>query len=295
MERSLEILLNRALPLTFTVFNHIDDAAGERVVRVGGSGIFVAPFYAITARHVSRDSLRLDWRGERPPSSGYFETDFTSDLFQVLAPPPNPRYAVWEVDRTWESPCTDISLMQVSAEGGEAHEMQVQMPTGFFEWMTQPPPIDSEVVMVGYPQTQIAIAGGQMHTQAHLAVRTGRVREIYELRRDGGMLTFPCFLIDVPVDHGFSGGPVFFEDRLCGLVSSDALLEGGTYAATLWPLALLEYEYPDQGELGRKMKFGELLNSGVIRSIDWNAISQRVSKRTDDRGLVFAHIETPNL
>lgn len=90
---------------------------------------------------------------------------------------------------------------------------------------------------------------------------------------------------------GFSGGPVFCEERLCGLVSSDALLETGTYAATLWPLCLLEYEYPDHGSLGRKTKVGDLLDSGVIRSTDWNMIRQRISKRMDDRGRTFAHIE----
>lgn len=93
--------------------------------------------------------------------------------------------------------------MQVSAEGGVAHQMQVKMPTGFFEWITQPPAINSEVILVGYPQTEITISGGLMHTEAHLAVQKGRVREIYPLRRDDGMLTFPCFLIDARVDHGF--------------------------------------------------------------------------------------------
>jgi hypothetical protein len=180
--------------------------------------------------------------------------------------------------------------MQVSAESGEAHQMQVQFPTRFFEWMTLPPSIGSDVVMVGYPQTRITISEGRMHTEAHLAVQKGRVAKIYSLRRDEGMITFPTFLIDIPVDHGFSGGPVFCGDRLCGIVSSDAILEGGTYAATLWPLGLLEYEYRDYNELGRSTKLGDLLDSGVIRSTDWPAVRGRISKQVNDRGSTFAHI-----
>src|SRR5712691_8769498 len=118
MNRDLELLARRALPLTFAVFGHVNDANGNRVVRVGGSGIFVAPFLAISARHVTRDLIQLDWRGERPLKEGYFETEYTADLFQALDLSPEPRHAVWEVDRTWDTPVTDISLMQVAAEGG---------------------------------------------------------------------------------------------------------------------------------------------------------------------------------
>lgn len=285
----MEQLINRALPLIFAVFGHNNDGEGKRVMRVGGSGIFIAPFLAITARHVIRDLRRLDSREVRPSFKGYFRSNYTADLFQVLDRSPNPRHAIWEVNRTWDPSVTDISLMQVSAESGAAHAMQVEMPTKFFTWSLLPPPIDSDVVMLGYPTTAMESIDGMMHTSCKISLQSGRVKEIYEHRRDDGMINFPSFLIDAPVDHGFSGGPVFLDDKLCGLVSAGSLDEQ-TYAASLWPLCLMEYEYPDQGILGAKRKFGDLFDIDMIPSADWNGVKSRISKRIDDREEPFAHI-----
>src|SRR5262245_32419178 len=105
-KRELELLTRGALPLISAVFGHVDGAGGKRFVRVGGSGLFIAPFLAVSARHVTRDLLKLDWRGEYPLKEGYFETDYTTDLFQVVDLSPEPRHAMWEVNRTWDSAIT---------------------------------------------------------------------------------------------------------------------------------------------------------------------------------------------
>jgi hypothetical protein len=55
MSRELELLFHQARWLVFGIFGHLDDASGEGTVRVGGSGVFVAPFQVLTARHVCRD------------------------------------------------------------------------------------------------------------------------------------------------------------------------------------------------------------------------------------------------
>jgi hypothetical protein len=39
---------------------HYANEEGARVVRVGGSGIFVAPCQALTAKHVVEDLFRID-------------------------------------------------------------------------------------------------------------------------------------------------------------------------------------------------------------------------------------------
>src|SRR5690348_16032119 len=116
-------LATRALRLTFAVFGHLENGEDERVVRVGGSGIFISPYLAITAEHVSRGLIQeLDWREPSQLKPGYFVPDHTTNLFQVLDLTPRPRtpYATWAVDRTWTGPLTDIALMQVSAENGAA-------------------------------------------------------------------------------------------------------------------------------------------------------------------------------
>jgi len=291
MERDIQLLVHRATPLVFGVFAHMAGPDGTRIVRLGGSGIFIAPFQALTARHVSRDFFRMESRPDRVTTitPGYFETEHSCALFQILEPlQPTPRQALWQVDRTWDPMVTDISFVQVSAEEGDALRNQVQMPTGFFDWSLLPPPIGSQVVMLGYPKTEISTRGDLMDIGVKYVIQVGHVREIHELRRDRGMLTFPCFRIDQPIDPGFSGGPVFWEGKLCGIVSSDSF--GETYAASLWPICLMEYEYPDLGVLGAKKSFGTLFENGVLHAADWPAVKDRITKRYDDNHVPYAYI-----
>ena len=292
MDRDLEILARRASPLIFGVFGHKDDMDGQRIVLFGGSGIFVAPFLAITARHVSSYFLReMDWRGNQLPRKGYFQPEYSSGLFQAYnSDGASLALATWQVNRTWDPVFTDICLMQVSAEQGESIKTQRQMPTQFFEWALLPPPIGSEVVMFGYPKTGMTSSDGIMKIDSQVVYQIGRVTRIEELSRDKGMMNFPCFQIDKPVDNGFSGGPVFWDNKLCGIVSSG--FEEDTWIATLWPLCLLEYECPDLGSIGSTTTFGNLFESGVLQSQDWPILRNRISKQNDDAGRVCAHIKT---
>lgn len=298
MSRDLELLILRATPLVFGIFGQIEGPDGERIVRVGGSGIFIAPFQALTARHVTRDLFRTDSMAEDNlnrrvraaeinAQTDYFELPHSSVLFQPKFEKP-PRILLWHVRYTWDSNITDISLMEVFTEGGEAAGMENKM-TGFFEWSLLPPPVGSHVTMLGYPQAEIKANGDLLNLNLLLVEQSGQVTEVYEDRHDRGMFSFPCFRIDKPIDHGFSGGPVFWEDKLCGIVSGGSF-DDGTFAASLWPLCLLEYEYPDLGALGGKTTFDKLFESGVLRSQDWPQIRERISKRYDEDGRPYAYI-----
>jgi hypothetical protein len=167
--------------------------------------------------------------------------------------------------------------------------MEGQMPTRYFEWALLPPPIGAQVLMLGYPKTDIIPFEDLLNVESNFVPQIGRVSKVCELRRDRGMVNFPCFHIDKPVDDGFSGRPVFWGERLCGIVCSGSL-EGGTYAATLWPLCLMEYEYPDLGSFGVKATFGELFESRVLQSRDWPVVKHRISRRCDVDGKPYAHI-----
>lgn len=165
-----------------------------------------------------------------------------------------------------------------------------QEMTGFFEWALVPPPIGSPVVMLGYPKTHIAADGNLMNIGLTYVAQQGVITDVCELGRDRGLYNFPGFCIDKPVDHGFSGGPVFWENRLCGVVSGDTI-DGGTYAASLWPICLLEYECPDFGAQGVKRTLGELFERGVLKSQDWRHIKGRITKQYDADGKPHAQIE----
>jgi hypothetical protein len=132
-------LIRRAAPLTFGIFGTIGARSvgvEERDVREGGSGIFVAPFLAITARHVSDDLYRLE---NREPPRRPHQSQFSAYLFQVLDPPNVSATSLWHVDRSVRSPHTDITLLQASA-ASEVAQKQLEMQSTFFEWRLTPLP-----------------------------------------------------------------------------------------------------------------------------------------------------------
>jgi hypothetical protein len=295
LERDIELLIRRATPLVFGIFSHMNDQDGNRIVRVGGSGVFISPFQALTAGHVGRDLCRIDacWSDDLDRRGhGYSELQHSVGLFQVpdIYGPSAPS-AIWAVNRTWDPVITDICFMEVSAEGGAAAGMQFEMPTRFFEWSLLPPPVGSPVVILGFPNNDIKVCGVVWEIGVRYEMREGTVTEVFALRRDSGLYNFPCFSVDKRVDHGFSGGPVLCNGCLCGVVSGGSLPGiDVTYAASLWPLCLMEYEYPDQGVLGRKRPFSELFERRVLRSDDWQNLRGRISKSYDDDGKPYASI-----
>jgi hypothetical protein len=62
-----------------------------------------------------------------------------------------------------------------------------------------------------------------------------------------------------------------------------------TYVATLWPLCLVDYEYPDLGGLVQTQNFSCLFDSGVLRSPDWPHMRQRIEKRNDEHGRPYPY------
>jgi hypothetical protein len=182
MDRDLELLIRRATPLIFGIFSHMNDRDGKRVVRVGGSGIFIAPFQAFTARHVCRDLYRIDpdrFDDLNKRTQGYFELPHSSGLFQVCeGPGSSARSAIWAVSRTWDPVVTDICFMEVSADSGGALEMQFRMPTRFFDWSLLPPPVGSHVVMLGFPKTEIKISGDTWKIAVRYVIQEGRVIDV---------------------------------------------------------------------------------------------------------------------
>lgn len=287
MDRETEFLIQRAAPLVFGVYAF---RADTRQVRGAGSGIFIAPFLCLGAGHVTKDLLKLDYRGTLPIKPGHFRTQHNAALFQFADPfQSNQIPGTWRIHVSWDSHISDFTFMRVSPGEGVPLEMQKQMPTGFFEWLLEPPPIGSEVLLLGYPNTEIHSDGDLIQIKAKFTPEFSRVTKPYKIKRDRGLYNFPGFIIDKEVDPAFSGGPVFYENKLCGLVSGGSI--EGTYISSLWPFCLMEYEFPDYGTLGSKMPISSLFDSGEIKSSDWKKLKNRISIRVDEDEKPYAHIE----
>jgi hypothetical protein len=223
MERDIELLILRAVTLVFGVFGHIERPDGRREILVGGSGVFIVPFQALTARHVTRhlfgtdqtreDDLKRRVRAaEQNARRDYFELPHPSILYQGQFGK-TPRALEWHVHNVWDSVLTDISFMEVNAEGDEAAGKD-RGTAAYFEWSLLPPPSGSQVIMLGYPQAAVTTEDKIVNLELKYVVQTGQVTDVYEQGHDRGMYSFPCFRISNPVDHGFSGGPVFWGQDL---------------------------------------------------------------------------------
>lgn len=287
-------LIQRAAPLVFGIFGTIGagtDGAEVHEVQGGGSGIVIAPFLALTARHVAKDLYRLE--GREAPRWPH-QSAHAAHLFQVLDPINNPSVSsaapLWHVDRSWASSHTDIILLQVSAE---SEVIKAQPPSRFFEWRLLPPPVGSIVWAIGFPQLDIRPDGRYVTCGVRFTLQGLHVTKIYPLLRDRGMLNFPCFEVDEYLDHGFSGGPVFYEGKLCGLVSSGRNFEGErrSYIASPWPLTLMDYS----NETGQQTRFGDLLERGVIVGSDWQITRRIISKGEDELGNPCVFIDTTGI
>jgi hypothetical protein len=55
-----EEMIQCAMPLVFGIFGQTERAPDQREVPFGGSGLFIAPFQTLTARHVNQDLLRMN-------------------------------------------------------------------------------------------------------------------------------------------------------------------------------------------------------------------------------------------
>jgi trypsin-like peptidase len=291
----LEVLAERYARLVFGIFGHCDDEQGQMVVRVGGSGVFVGPCTAITARHVVRDLFNTNPAQAdelRRKRHGYGVLPHWSGLFQIggyrqqNAPP-----ALWGVTRVWDPDVTDICVLEAAPDGELATQRLNDTRRVFPEWSLLPPPVGSLVEMVGFPSSKVALAESGSRFSFPFTVRRGWVQEVFETHRDRGMYRFPCFSVNQSVDHGFSGGPVFHNGRLCGVVSGGSIAEESlTYVASLWPICLMEIEYPNLGSLNKKEAIGDWFESGRIRAADWPEVKRRACATRDDRGEPYAYL-----
>lgn len=280
IDSALERLIRRVARYTFGVFATIG-SEDDMQVTAGGSGIFIAPFLGLTARHVSEYFVRLDGRENRPKYR--FRTQHAIGLFQVLEPlnlNQNSPHALWHVDQSWNSAYSDLTLLEISAEDQNSDRIQYDWPSRFFELQLLPPERGSRVVVIGFPELETHAAGGsKINIGAPFTVKEGTVTKIYQIRADLGQLNFPCFELDIHVAGGFSGGPAFCDDRLCGIVSQSPSYEARSTIATLWPLALMK----GRDKLGA-WSIAAQFENGSLRASDWTQVKSRISVEEDEHG-----------
>jgi hypothetical protein len=272
------------------VFGHYAWREGEvAVVKSAGSGIFVAPRLALSARHVSRSYENLDdqfdaaRRRFTPLDTKHTKriidgTKYSTLLYQLPASYsgpgsamgplqwPSPDAADSHVDVDWSSDDTDITTLQTTPTSPGAFE--VEKLQEFFEWQMLPPPVGAQVRIFGMPG-KLIMNHGDRHTarfDAHGDV--AYVKSISPISRDCGSWNFPGFTLDRDFEFGMSGAPVFYDNALVGIFS------GPDYVASLWPLALHTYIDKEKNQHA----LADLFDNGEIRVRDWDVVKGKVER-----------------
>jgi Trypsin-like peptidase domain len=148
---------------------------------------------------------------------------------------------LWNVDRMWLSPFTDIAFLRLSptCSRGLAHYWQVA------KMVLTPPREGTRIGGFGYHSSHIEATeeNGVVHViwKDSPTTTIGEVIQVHHGRRDSFRLTYPCFQTNARFDGGMSGGPVFDEKgHLCGLVCSNLPPSSPeefhvSYVCMLWP------------------------------------------------------------
>ncbi len=240
---------------------------------VSGSCVRIAKNLYLTARHVMMDHLHRFGH-----SNG--AANFNAWVVHVHD---GPEYSIWDVDRLWLSPHSDLAIFHTKPHNDIA-SAEKHVPVVVLD--LRPPAIGDRIVGFGYHSAAGRIRFDE-HGTRHIeidadgAATVGEVRDIHELRRDQ-RLSFPCYQVNARFDGSMSGGPVM-NDRghVCGIVcsslpSNDPSEEHICYAATLWPVMGTAIDIATTGEpQDRFYPLLDLARARVIAALGWEQVVVR--------------------
>lgn len=210
-----------------------------------GTAVIIAPFIAITAKHVIDDfAQKYDHiRLERPT-----DLSFYLQAFQIVGADIN----LWQVQRLWLSHDTDVAFIRLTP----ASESATTYAWGKAGIDLMPPAVGDRVVAFGYPGSEISYPkkeNGGVQVFASPKTAVGEVLEVHYTYRDKAMLPFPCFRTNARFDGGMSGGPVVNDQgKVIGIVCSNIPPENPgdehcSYVSLLWSSMATLIDMPRQG------------------------------------------------
>jgi len=277
----------RARLLTCALVGHLGE--DDKEPRVGGSGFFVAPGWAVSARHVVHDLfLTYPYYDRRLLNRPLGDVKPRHHIALLQTPRPDldkTLAASWTVSCTWDYLVADLALIEANPDNQLGHETADKMSDLYFEWSLLPPNPGETVEMCGVPSASLSTSEKQWNFTGQHVHAQAQVTEVFSTIHRKGYTEFPGFVVAHPVEHGFSGGPVFWNGRLCGLAA--ASLGDQTYVAALWPMCEFSMENKNTGKTEH---FKDWLDGGRIVATDWRSVRGRVSLRRDDEGKIRARL-----
>lgn len=244
-----------------------------------GTAFMIGPYFAVTAKHVFEDLLlRFDNR-RLSFDDPLMQLDVTFNLQAWQLIDRGRRLAIWDVRKVYPSGVTDVAFMELNAANVEAQDYHWR---GAVKLDLRPPKIGATVQSFGYHSGRFHIAPDGDRRSVLLenspATSLGRVVAVHMPKRDSARLTFPCFQTDARFDGGMSGGPVFLDGHLCGLVCSNLPpSEVGqshvSYVSLLWPAMSTMIDLPiPLPALGSRYSVLDLARHGLLEAVGWEQV-----------------------
>jgi hypothetical protein len=269
---------------------------GNEVLSPWGTAFFVAPGFAITAKHVLTEFWDRIEEKPRPEPGIPTSASFRVFAFQDIGN--GALSGVWLVKRAWCAKFTDIAFIALEPDNEDASSYHWQ---GRFQLSMLPPKIGERIVAFGYPSSGAIAISRTPHLKIDWGVNpsttVGEVIEVYEEYRDRVMLPFPSFQINARFDGGMSGGPVFNENgQICGVVCASLDMPTDesyvSYVATIWAAMPTVIDFQNSEFIAKK-PYGafELFNINFLRQVGWEDISKRIILKKDENGFEWLSLQ----
>jgi len=250
--------------------------SGAGAIEFLGSGFIIAPYLAVTAKHIIDGFMRKFYSEGYPALDGYMivtkDTRFRLHVSQGKENELLKR--AFRVDLVSVSSFSDFAVLRLVPLFRE--EGYIWRPYALSALM---PAKGTTVTAFGY-KVQTSYSKSEVESyEVNRYYSLGSVMEIHDLKRDSSTLYFPCFETNARYDGGMSGGPVFSQSKyVVGLISAsmkfpptdDAPTEQHySHVASLWPLlaSIVQLTLPRMSFYPRAYSIQQLALLGYITFI----------------------------
>jgi hypothetical protein len=241
---------------------------------LAGTAVVLLPGLALTARHVLTDFFE-QFTGEAIGNDATGKMDLKGSIFGCIRNTDG-TWIMLRVHTATFSHVSDLALLQLEASADDSLVWPIPM------LQLRPPEVGQHISAMGFPGTDLDVEFGdtppfdqKLSLQLHPTVSAGTVKYVHDEKRDNSFLNFPCFETDAQFNGGMSGGPVFRDGKLCGVICSSISMapldeEAGHigYAASLWPALMLPVHVPTEDGKAVKTLLFHLLKPGQASDID---------------------------
>jgi len=234
-----------------------------------GSGVFIAPGVALTATHVLKDY----WERLEDPETWDEDSSgsFALQAIQYVTGRAEP--VAWDVFAAQHVAPLDIAVVQMAPKN--------QLPDAFrWPYLTldvSPPEVGTAIQAFGFPGSAVHLDdhSGKWLLDEAPAGAMGEVTQIFPEKRDASLMPFPSFEMNIQVDGGMSGGPVFDRaGHLRGILCSSFAFaddeSDASYASLLWPSLVIPLRStPNLGISGELVLVRDLARLGRISVLNY--------------------------